>query len=307
MEPTHAAGNLSLRQLEYLVTVVHEGRLTRAAALLHVTEPTVSQQLRALERTVGTALLDRRPEGVRPTDAGAAFLPYARTTLRCAHEATTAARAAAQGRRRMLRIGTVRTALPGALVPGIRQWTRCHPCTPVSLRPHNSRGRLQDSVAAGTVDLGVGPRPVGWAGQVLSLCTEEFVIVCAADDPLCGQDVHLEDLAGRNWICCQGHGLGEVFADAFRSAGCTPRIAVEVPGAEAAVALAREGAGLALVPESALGAGQRSSAVRLNQPMLRELTVYTAADPPDDAVACAGTLAAAASAVSPPRPPETTP
>ncbi|WP_171170062.1 LysR family transcriptional regulator [Streptomyces sp. I05A-00742] len=298
-EPVPSAGNLSLRQLEYLVTAVREGRLTRAAERLHVTEPTVSQQLRTLERAVGTPLLERRPEGVRPTEAGAAFLPYARTALCCADEATAAARAAALGRRRPLRVGTVRPALPGALLPGLRRWALDHPRSPVSVLPYGSRERLQDSVAAGTADVGVGPRPLDWDGRVLTLGVEELVVVCADDDELCGRDVHLEDLAGRRWIAHQGLGPGEAFTEAFRAAGFRPAVAAEVPQAEAAVALARDGVGLTLVAEDALPPADRRTAARPVPRLVRELTVYTAARPREEALACAATLAREARAEGP--------
>ncbi|MGI5341850.1 LysR family transcriptional regulator [Streptomyces sp. CA-181903] len=284
-------GNLSLRQLEYLVTVVHEGRLTKAAKRLHVTEPTVSQQLRALERTVGTPLVERRPEGVRPTTAGAAFLPYARTALRCAREAASAARAAALGGVRALRVGTVRTALPAALLPGVRRWTRGHPAAPIVVRPHESRSQLQDSVAAGAVDVGVGPWPVDWDGRVLVLGTEELVVVCPEDDGLCGRTTRLEELSERCWIAHQGFGPGPAFAEVFRSAGFRPRIVLEVPQAEAAVALARQGVGLTLACADALPSPAPETVAHPLPRLLRELAVYTAARPPAEALECAATLA----------------
>lgn len=52
---------LSLRQMEYFLTVVEESSFTRAAELLHVTQPALSHQIKALERTVGGALLERLP------------------------------------------------------------------------------------------------------------------------------------------------------------------------------------------------------------------------------------------------------
>ncbi|MGK5641890.1 LysR family transcriptional regulator [Streptomyces sp. URMC 126] len=290
-EPVPSAGNLSLRQLEYLVTVVREGRLTRAAERLHVTEPTVSQQLRTLERAVGTPLLERRPEGVRPTRAGAAFLPYARTALCCADEATVAARAAAGGRRRPLRVGTVHPALPSALLPGLRRWARDRPRSPVSVCPYDSRERLQAAVAAGTTDVGAGPRPVDWDGRVLTLATEELVVVCAEGDELYGREVHLEDLAGRRWITHRDLGPGEAFTEVLGTAGFQPVVTAEVPQAEAAVALARDGVGLTLVAEDALSPEVRKAAARPVPPLVRKLSVYTAARAPDEALACATTLA----------------
>ncbi|MCT9145548.1 LysR family transcriptional regulator, partial [Streptomyces violarus] len=58
-------GVLSLRQMEYFVTVVEEASFTRAAELLHVSQPALSHQIKALERSVGGALLERLPRGVR--------------------------------------------------------------------------------------------------------------------------------------------------------------------------------------------------------------------------------------------------
>ncbi|MCM3925654.1 LysR family transcriptional regulator, partial [Frankia sp. AiPs1] len=71
----------TLRQLEYLVRVVDEESFTRAAELLHVSQPALSHQVRALERAVGGALLERLPRAVRPTPMGRALLPHARAAL----------------------------------------------------------------------------------------------------------------------------------------------------------------------------------------------------------------------------------
>ncbi|CAM5454694.1 HTH-type transcriptional regulator ArgP [Streptomyces rimosus subsp. rimosus] len=73
---------MSLRQMEYLVTVVAEGSFTRAAAeLLHVTQSALSPQIKALEREVGGPLLERIARGVRLTPMGRAYL-HARRTRR---------------------------------------------------------------------------------------------------------------------------------------------------------------------------------------------------------------------------------
>src|SRR5262245_59626815 len=72
---------MELRQLEYLVAVADEANFTRAAAKVHVATPGVSAQIRQLERELGTPLLNRTSNGVTPTQAGAAVLPYARAAL----------------------------------------------------------------------------------------------------------------------------------------------------------------------------------------------------------------------------------
>lgn len=72
---------LELRHLRYLLAVADHSSFTRAAEELRISQPTLSQQIRQLERAVGVQLLDRTGRAVRVTDAGAAFVPYARRTL----------------------------------------------------------------------------------------------------------------------------------------------------------------------------------------------------------------------------------
>src|SRR5256885_17185874 len=72
---------VTLRQLEYFVAVVDEGSFTRAAEVLHVTQPGLSHQFQALERELGGPLLERLTRQVRLTPAGRAALPHSRASL----------------------------------------------------------------------------------------------------------------------------------------------------------------------------------------------------------------------------------
>src|SRR5579884_1140567 len=98
---------MNLRQITYLLTVVEEGSFTRAAQLLSVAQPSLSQQVRALERELGGPLLERMPNGVRLTAAGRAFLPEARAAAAHADRAAEAAREALGVPGRELEISTV--------------------------------------------------------------------------------------------------------------------------------------------------------------------------------------------------------
>ncbi|MGV8920380.1 MAG: transcriptional regulator CynR [Pseudomonas sp.] len=71
-----------LRHLRYLLAVADHGNFTRAAQALHVSQPTLSQQIKQLEETLGADLLDRGGRTVQPTDTGAAYIEYARRVLR---------------------------------------------------------------------------------------------------------------------------------------------------------------------------------------------------------------------------------
>ncbi|WP_367133859.1 MULTISPECIES: LysR family transcriptional regulator [Streptomyces] len=294
----NGAGSLSLRQLEYLVVAIGEGRLTRAAQRLHVTEPTMSQQLKALERAVGTCLLVRGRDGIRPTPAGEALLPHARTALCSAGEGRAAALAAACGHTDVLRVATLPALLDG-LLPALRAWALARPDARLCVGVHESGRSLEESVASGAADLGIGPRPAGWCGQVWPWCTEELVVACAEDDPLRGETVSVRDLLGRRWIRCPDDGLQPVpplatAADGSAAAGETtadpPPPVLDVPTPGAAVTLAASGTGIALAPLGSLPPGRRSWTIRLDPPATVDVTLFTAPDAPAATLAHAGLL-----------------
>ncbi|MER5394958.1 LysR family transcriptional regulator, partial [Saccharopolyspora sp. NPDC002686] len=116
----------TLRQFEYLVTVVDTGSFTRAAELLHVTQPALSHQVRALERDAGGPLLERLPRSVRLTPMGRAMLPHARAALADAERARSAARQASGLECGELQLATVYSASIGVLPPALRAWRRDH-------------------------------------------------------------------------------------------------------------------------------------------------------------------------------------
>ena len=85
---------MELRHLRYFVAVAEMGNLSRAATQrLHVAQPSLSRQIRDLEKAVGVPLLERTPRGVRLTDAGRAFLNEARAILKYTNDAVLKARA----------------------------------------------------------------------------------------------------------------------------------------------------------------------------------------------------------------------
>ena len=82
----------TFRQMAYWLAIVEEGSFTRAAARMHVSQPSLSQQVRALEEELGGELLERLPRSVRLTSAGKAFLPHARAAVHSADRAVRSAR-----------------------------------------------------------------------------------------------------------------------------------------------------------------------------------------------------------------------
>src|SRR5437764_8083327 len=98
---------MNLRQLEYFMTIAEEGSITRAAERLFVSQPSLSQQVLALEQELGGELLERLPRGVRLTAAGQELLPEARATIRHARRARRSARMALELEAGHLEVATI--------------------------------------------------------------------------------------------------------------------------------------------------------------------------------------------------------
>ncbi|GAA1557269.1 LysR family transcriptional regulator [Kribbella lupini] len=271
----------TLRQLEYLVTVVDEGSFTRAAELLHVTQPALSHQIRALERSAGGPLLERLPKNLRLTPTGRAMLPHARAALADAERARCAARQVAGLEAGELQIATLYSISLGILPPALKAWRRKYPDVGIRLYEHRHTAELTEAMTTGQADVAIGPAPPTWAQAPQVLGIEEFVVVVALDDPLAGRsDISLNDLADRAWVhYTPGHGLADLLDQACAQAGFQPRVAVRTEQTAAAPALAAAGLGPALVPANILPAGFDGHVLRVAPPICRPLTAYTRGTP----------------------------
>ncbi|MBP0448443.1 LysR family transcriptional regulator [Kitasatospora sp. RG8] len=271
----------TLRQLEYLVTVVDTGSFTRAAELLHVTQPALSHQVRALERAVGGTLLERLPRAVRLTPMGRAVLPHARAALADAERLRTAARLTAGLDGGELELATVYSVSLGILPPVLRAWRRLHPQVRIRLREYAHNDELHAAMAAGQADVAVGTPPADWEGPIRELGVEEFVLALPADDEV--RDRRLVDLAalsGRDWVhYAPGNGLADLLDRACAEAGFRPRAAVRTEQTAAAPLLAAAGLGPALVPANIVPPGFDGLVRRPEPPVRRPLVAYTRTRP----------------------------
>ncbi|MCD9199528.1 LysR family transcriptional regulator [Aeromicrobium wangtongii] len=108
---------MELRTLGYFVAVADAGSVSAAAAVVHVTQPAISRQLRQLETELGLELFTRGPGRLSLTAAGQQFLPHARDVLHRADEARAAARTYAAGRLERLTIAAPTTTLTDVIAP----------------------------------------------------------------------------------------------------------------------------------------------------------------------------------------------
>ena len=183
--------DLDLRVVRYFVAVAEHGHFGRAAAALHVTQPSLSRQVRRLERDLGTPLLDRTPQGSRLTDAGRAFLPHARSMLTSAARAATETRAAARPRR--LVVGYTSGLI---VTPAVREMRRRHSDADIGAR-HLDWGEARAALLDGTVDAVVARLPFPTDGLAVTVLYDEpRVVVLPLDHRLAGKEsVSVDDIA----------------------------------------------------------------------------------------------------------------
>ncbi|MER7466128.1 transcriptional regulator CynR [Streptomyces sp. NPDC097981] len=145
---------LELRHLRYLLAVAEHGSFTRAAEELHISQPTLSQQIRQLERTVDAQLLDRTGRAVRLTDAGTAFVPYARRALQDLAAAERAVVDVADLSRGSLRLAMTPTFTAYLLGPLAAEIHARHPGIRLNVK-EMTQGGLESALLADDVDLGI--------------------------------------------------------------------------------------------------------------------------------------------------------
>jgi DNA-binding transcriptional LysR family regulator len=269
---------MNLRQLAYFVAIVDEGSFTRAAARLLVAQPSLSQQIKALESELGGALLERLPKGVRLTAAGRMLLPEARAAIAHAERGARAARSALGLQAGELEVATVTSIAFGILPPTLERWRELHPGLTLRLAEYRHRRDLDEAVRSGVGDIAIGPRPPDWSGPLVHLGWEEFVVVLPSSDPLTKsrRPLPLDALADREWVLFHhDHGFSELIAYVCARAGFVPRGSVRTGQVAAAAHLAAAGMGVTLIPDNIVPPGLSAEARRLRSPVVRQLVAFT--------------------------------
>jgi DNA-binding transcriptional LysR family regulator len=275
---------MSIRALECLVTIVKQDSLTRAAAILHLSQPALSHQIAAIERELGTPVIERLPRGIRPTAAGLAAAAEARIALAAADRAVIAGRRVAAGTGGRIRIACAETMTAWVLVPVLRAWRRRFPDVELDLKEYTSADRMLDVLLAGETDLTVGPRPTRAEEHTELLGREELVVVASAEHRFAGlAAVPVAELAAEPLVHYNPDNGFSAWIDQFaaRHGVVLPQPALRTGFPRTAAQLAAAGMGVTIVPFSALTPLPDATIRSLDPPELRDLVVIVAA-PHDD-------------------------
>ncbi|WP_345984060.1 LysR family transcriptional regulator [Streptomyces sp. DSS69] len=183
--------DLDLRLVRCFTVVAEHRHFGRAADALHTTQPSLSRQIRRLERQMGTCLLDRSPRGTELTEAGETFLPLARALLESAARAMTHTWAAAQPKR--ITVGYTTNLIVTPAVVALRRRNPDAEVRAVHLPWNQPREALLD----GRADVVVTRLPVRTEGLRVTVLREEArILVVPVGHRLADRDfVTLDDLA----------------------------------------------------------------------------------------------------------------
>ncbi len=254
---------MELRHLRYFLAVAEELHFHRAATRLHISQPPLSQQIRALERELGVTLLARNRRRVALTAAGEAFRDDTRAILSAVDRAAERARNIARGSLGTLSVGFVGSAMFSPTLPEIlREFRAGRPEVVLVLRELPTLAQLQ-ALVGGELDVGVIRGPVAESEidprlELMTIQREHLVAALPADHPLAARRrLRAADLRNESFVILARRDSPGLFASLTAAMGGIPDDVLEVAEMQTIISLVAGGFGVSLVPAS-VGAVDRS-------------------------------------------------
>ncbi len=242
---------MRIEQLEYLAAVARLGSFRKAAEAVHVSQPALSESVRALERELKVDLLERGRLGARVSESGRDLLPHLQAVLDAVDRLRDAAGEHHQSRR-MVRLATVNTATVPLVVPAIRRFRETHGSTQVEV-VGGVHADIQRALLEGSSDLGL----VNYLeGDDLPPELETTVlisgrpVVCMRPDSAlaAGQAVSVDDLRAASLIVMRsGYLMHRYLHRLLRSD--VPGLSYSTDGAEMGKLMVSEGLGVTVLPD----------------------------------------------------------
>jgi DNA-binding transcriptional LysR family regulator len=248
---------MELRQIRSFLSIAETLHFGRTAKLIHLSQPALSLQIRALEEEVGVKLFERDRRKTTLTAAGLAFRADAATAVANLEQAIRSARLAANGKLGLLRIGFISTA-GNEIVPDIvRRFKESNPQVEFSLRNILTADQIQ-MLDTGLLDIGFLRLPIGEHPEleVVGIHREPFVVVLPRSHKLAeSRKVRLRDLSGENFVMYErayAPGFHDLLFGILRDAGVVPNISQTAGQMPTLISLVDAGMGISILPSSAV-------------------------------------------------------
>jgi DNA-binding transcriptional LysR family regulator len=248
---------MELRQIRSFLSVAETLHFGRSAELIHLSQPALSLQIRALEDEVGVRLFERNRRKTVLTAAGLAFRKDAAAAVSQLDQAIRQARLAAKGKLGLLRIGFISTA-GSEIVPNIiRKFKESNPEVEFSLRNILTTDQIQ-MLASGALDIGFLRLPIGEHPEldVVAVHREPFVLVVPLSHELAKRKrVRLRDVSGQDFVMYErtyAPGFHDLIFGMLRDAGIVPNICQTAGQMPTLISLVDSGMGISILPASAV-------------------------------------------------------
>ncbi|MFJ1805439.1 MULTISPECIES: LysR family transcriptional regulator [unclassified Streptomyces] len=258
---------IDVRRMQVLRAVVGSGSVTGAAAVLGYTPSAISQQIAALEKEAGAALLERVGRGVRPTAAGLLLTEYADAIGRQVAEAETALADLLAGRTGQLAVRYFATAGAGLVAPAVARLRAAHPGVRIDLKLTVDPVDPVAEVREGRADLALLVWSEGRQSggvRLMHLLDDPYLVVLPRGHRLAGRrSVRLEELTDEAFVGSEWPGpCLDAQLDACAAVGFRPRFAVQSEDYVTAQGFVAAGLGVSLVPRLGLGSRHPGVVVR---------------------------------------------
>ncbi|HEY2791717.1 MAG TPA: LysR family transcriptional regulator [Micromonosporaceae bacterium] len=243
---------MQMHQLEYFLAVVDARHFTRAAEAVGIAQPSLSQQIKALERDVGAPLFHRVRGNLTLTEAGQILLPIARRIVADAETARYEIRELSGLHRGRVRLGATPSLCTGLLPPMLASFRKAYPGIQLLISESGSRD-LARSLVEGALDLALIIDSRAAADPQLDtrrLLDEELVLI-EPGPPAVAAPIPVTALEGLPLVMFrEGYDLRDATLAACRAAGFEPTYAVEGGEMDAVLEFVRAGLGHAIVPST---------------------------------------------------------
>lgn len=250
--------DLNLRQLQTFVTVARLGSFTRAAHLLHLSQPALTKQIRQLEETLSVRLFDRNTRTVELTRIGRELAPVVDQLLREIAAVVVNTKELAEKSRGVIRVAALPSISSTVLPSAVARLKESYPGISVVLKDVLAQ-RLVTMVKAEEVDFGIGSlNGTDTEVRFTLLLTDRIVVVFLPGSALEQKKViKLNDLAALPLILTDPESSVRRLVDrAFESLGKIAAPAFEATYMSTAAGMVKAGLGVALLPSSAVETGE---------------------------------------------------
>jgi LysR family cyn operon transcriptional activator len=241
---------VELRQLQYFLAVAKHESFTRAADHVHVSQPSLSVQIGALEEELGTRLFDRLGRKVVLTQAGELFRQHAERALRELEQAAHVVQELQGAKRGRLSVGTLSTVNSYLIAPLVSRFKQRFPEIHLHIHALPST-EIVNGLLANQLDLGICLLPLAHPQlHAMPLFEERLVLVAPASAKALRPRLRMQDLAALPLILMPvDYCLRKMVEGECAKAGVHPQVSLEMSSPEGILEAVSEGAGMTILPE----------------------------------------------------------